>query len=167
MDQKKIGQFLKSLRIEKKLTQEQVAEQMGVSNRSISRWETGRNLPDLSLLLELASYYGVTLQELFDGKRLPHQAEQEVTLRNAADYSCREKSRLTARLHVLFVLGVAAMLIFLIMDSCISNAADGPTTSIAGFCLGLAFGDLLIGMLVTSRFFSKIPAWKQRFLRRK
>ena len=48
MDQQKIGGFLKELRLEKQMTQEQLAEQIGVSRRTVSRWETGNNLPDLS-----------------------------------------------------------------------------------------------------------------------
>ena len=56
MDQKKIGAFLKALRQEKEMTQEQLAEQLGVSNRTISRWETGSNMPDISLLVEIAEF---------------------------------------------------------------------------------------------------------------
>ncbi len=50
MNQKEIGYFLKQLRSEKGLTQEQLAEILGVSGRTVSRWETGTNLPDLNLL---------------------------------------------------------------------------------------------------------------------
>ncbi|MCF0258759.1 MAG: helix-turn-helix transcriptional regulator [Erysipelotrichaceae bacterium] len=57
MDQKKIGTFLKSLRNEKGLTQEQTAEQLNVSSRTISRWETGSNMPDISLLVEIADFF--------------------------------------------------------------------------------------------------------------
>lgn len=56
MDQIKIGAFLRELRKEKGLTQEQLAEEFNVSRRSVSRWETGSNLPDLDLLLELADH---------------------------------------------------------------------------------------------------------------
>ena len=59
MDQKKIGEFLKQLRKEKGLTQEQLAERVVVSGRTVSRWETGSNMPDLSVLVELADYYDV------------------------------------------------------------------------------------------------------------
>ncbi|MGN0579141.1 MAG: helix-turn-helix domain-containing protein, partial [Ruminiclostridium sp.] len=52
MNQIKMGSFLKELRLEKRLTQEQLAEHLNVSNRSISRWETGNTLPDISLLIE-------------------------------------------------------------------------------------------------------------------
>ena len=51
MDQIKVGAFLKDLRKEKGITQEQLAEKLGVSGRTISRWETGKNMPDISLLV--------------------------------------------------------------------------------------------------------------------
>ena len=69
MNQQKIGGFLRELRIEKNFTQEQLAEALGVSNRSVSRWETGSNMPDLDLLLELSRFYGVGVDEILDGKR--------------------------------------------------------------------------------------------------
>ena len=56
MDQKKIGRFLKELRKEKDITQEQLAEKIKVSGRTVSRWETGSNMPDISLLADLADF---------------------------------------------------------------------------------------------------------------
>lgn len=69
MNQQKIGTFLKELRNEKNLTQEQLAEKLGVSRRTVSRWETGSNMPDLDLLIEMADHYEVDLRELLDGER--------------------------------------------------------------------------------------------------
>ena len=57
MDQKEIGRFLKELRKEKGFTQEQIAEKLNVSGRTVSRWETGNNIPDISLLVEIAELY--------------------------------------------------------------------------------------------------------------
>lgn len=57
MNQKQIGLFLKELRKQKGLTQRQLAEILGVSDRSVSRWESGNNMPDLSILVELADFY--------------------------------------------------------------------------------------------------------------
>lgn len=54
MDQQKIGAFLKKLRKEKNLTQEQLAEQLNVSGRTVSRWETGSNMPDISILADVS-----------------------------------------------------------------------------------------------------------------
>lgn len=59
MNQRKIGEFLKQLRKEKGLTQEQLAEHFYVSSRSVSRWETGSNMPDVDMLIELADFYNV------------------------------------------------------------------------------------------------------------
>ena len=56
MDQMKIGAYLKELRKEKDLTQEQIAEKFGVSQRSVSRWENGYTMPDISVLIEMADY---------------------------------------------------------------------------------------------------------------
>ena len=70
MDTKKIGAFLKQCRKEKNLTQEQLAEVLGVSARTVSRWETGTNMPDLSMLVEIAEYYEIEMKELLDGETL-------------------------------------------------------------------------------------------------
>ena len=69
MDQKKTGSFLKQLRNEKKLTQEQLAEKLQITSRTVSRWETGSNMPDISMLLELADFYEVDIREIIDGER--------------------------------------------------------------------------------------------------
>lgn len=89
MDQLKIGSFLKKLRQEKGLTQEQLAEQLNISNRSVSRWETGSNLPDLSMLITLADYYDVDVREIIDGKRKSENMNEEVkdTLEKVASYN--------------------------------------------------------------------------------
>ena len=61
MDQVKIGTFLKELRNGKGITQEQLADRFYVSRRTVSRWETGSNLPDLDVLVELADFYDVSI----------------------------------------------------------------------------------------------------------
>lgn len=93
MDQKKIGCFLKELRKEKGITQEQAAEQFGVAQRTVSRWETGNNMPDLSMLVELAEFYEVDIREIIDGERKSDIMNEEVkeTLEKVADYTDTEK----------------------------------------------------------------------------
>ena len=77
MDQVRIGSFLKELRKEKNLTQEQLAECFGVSNRTISRWETGNNMPDIGMLVEIADFYEVSIPEIIDGKRKSRDMETQ------------------------------------------------------------------------------------------
>ena len=84
MDQQKIGAFLKELRREKTVTQEQLAETLNVSRRTVSRWETGSNMPDLDVLMEMADYYKVDIRELLDGERksgpMNHEMKETVLL---------------------------------------------------------------------------------------
>ncbi len=93
MDQKKIGLFFKELRKQKGLTQGQLAEMIGVSDRSVSRWENGKNMPDLSILVELADYYEIDIREIIDGERKGENMNNELkdTLLKVADYSDTQK----------------------------------------------------------------------------
>ncbi len=77
MDQVKIGVFLKELRKEKKLTQEQLAEKLNVSNRTVSRWETGSNMPDIGMLVEIAGFFDVSIPEIINGERKSENMDEE------------------------------------------------------------------------------------------
>lgn len=96
MDQKKIGKFLQELRKEKGLTQEQVAKRFNTTNRTISRWETGSNTPDISMLVEIAEFYGVDVREIIDGERKTDTMEREVkeVAVKMADYAGQEKDKI-------------------------------------------------------------------------
>lgn len=89
MDMKLIGNFLKELRKEKGITQEQLAEILGVAGRTVSRWETASNMPDLSILLQLAEFYKVDVGELLDGRRKEKTSynESKELLAKISDYS--------------------------------------------------------------------------------
>ena len=95
MDMKKIGAFLKALRKEKGLTQEQAGEIFMVTGRTVSRWETGVNMPDLGLLVQIAEFYDVELDEIFSGERKNEDMDKKLkdTLLKAADYSELEKEK--------------------------------------------------------------------------
>ena len=92
MDQKKVGLFLKTLRKEKNITQEVLAETLNVSNRTVSRWETGSNMPDISLLVELSEFYQVSIPEIINGERKSEKMNQETkdTAIKMAEYSKNE-----------------------------------------------------------------------------
>ena len=92
MDQKKIGNFLRELRKEKNLTQEQVADRLGVSGRTISRWETGAYMPDISLIVDIAEMYDVDVRDIIDGERKDINMNSEVkeVAVKMADYSAMQ-----------------------------------------------------------------------------
>lgn len=70
MDLIKIGNFIAELRKKQKLTQEQLGEKLGVTNKTVSRWETGTYLPPAEALLAMSELFGVSINELLSGKRL-------------------------------------------------------------------------------------------------
>lgn len=70
LDQERTGRFMAELRKAKNMTQEQLAEKLGVSNRSVSRWENGKTMPDLSMLPAVSEELGVSILELLEGKRI-------------------------------------------------------------------------------------------------
>ena len=70
MDQIKIGKFILELRKEKNMTQQELANVLGVTERAISKWENGRGLPDLSLLKPLCDTLNITINELLSGEKL-------------------------------------------------------------------------------------------------
>ena len=90
MNQKKMGAFIKTLRKENNLTQEQLAEALGVSNRTVSRWETGSNIPDLDMLIILADYFDVEIKELIEGERLKEKEifTEPKTIKAGSIYNC-------------------------------------------------------------------------------
>ena len=92
MNQQKIGEFLRQLRKEKGLTQEQLAEHFYISSRTVSRWETGRNMPDIDLLIELSDFYNVDIRDVIDGERKSERMNSKTkeTLKEVAKYATKE-----------------------------------------------------------------------------
>lgn len=118
MDTTKIGGFLRDLRKEKDLTQEQLADVFNVSARTVSRWETGSNMPDISILIEIADYYNLDVREILNGERkeVDHSDIKEI-----ADYADKEKEKMASRTRIYSVAGIISMLIFV---ACTSFAPD-------------------------------------------
>ena len=77
MNQEKIGKFIAELRKKKKLTQEQLAEKLGVTAKSVSRWENDVCLPDVSLYKDLCNILGITLNDFFAGEKIKEEKFKE------------------------------------------------------------------------------------------
>lgn len=163
MDQKKIGLFIKELRKEKKLTQEQFAEILGVSNRSISRWENGNNLPDFDLVIEIAAYFDITIDEFLNGERKTNMINEEEkdTILKIADYKNNENMAFSKRINLLFIFATVAFVIYSVLDYLDLTSTPGYE-SFASYALGLVLGALLVGVLYTSKYINKIKAFKQK-----
>jgi len=117
IDQVKIGGFLRELRKEKELTQEQLAEKFGVSSRSVSRWENGNTMPELGILVELADFYEVDIKEIIDGERKSEsmKKEEKETLRKVADYAEVEKKIVVRRRCIVTFVGTLVCALFIMI----------------------------------------------------
>ena len=151
------------LRKEKGLTQEQLAEHFNVTGRTVSRWETGNNMPDLDILVEMADYYDVDLRELLDGEMKSEKMNKDLeeTVLKVADYSSDEKMRLMKKLHIFSWIGVLCFMVFIILEG-MGPADSGITENIASLCAGISFGMLIIAVIYTSKYISKIKSFKRR-----
>ena len=111
MNLQKTGEFLKRLRKDKGLTQEQLAEKFCVSSRTVSRWETGSNMPDVGVLIELADFYNVDIREIIDGERKSEMMDSETkdTIKKVAAYAT-EKEKGTQSKVVYAALGISIAL---------------------------------------------------------
>lgn len=82
MNQEKIGRLIAECRREKKMTQVELADKLGVTDKSVSKWETGKCLPDVSLYKELCNILEITLNELFIGEKISEEKYKEVSDNN-------------------------------------------------------------------------------------
>ena len=166
MDLQKIGAFLKELRKEKGFTQEQLAETLNVSRRTVSRWETGSNMPDLDLLMEIADLYEVDLREMLNGERKSEDKmnkELEETVLQVAEYTNADKQRVTKTVQGFFLLGILALVINVAMDL---MEVEGTfwTGFGQGATIGIAIGSMVLGILYTTGAIMKVQAFKRRML---
>ena len=101
MDQVRIGFLLKELRNEHNLSQEQLAEKFNVSSRSVSRWENGNTMPDISIMIELADFYDIDIRELLSGERKSDKMDENLkeTLVMVADYTEEEKAKILNKVY--------------------------------------------------------------------
>ena len=152
MDQKNVGSFLRELRKEKQLTQEQLAERFGVTSRSVSRWETGSNMPDLSILVELADFYDVDIRDIIDGERKGEDMnkEEKERLQLVADYAETEKNTLLMRLRIFSIVGLISLIAGLTM-MVISRDNNLPVYDyLMGTLMGVAIGALLVAVFYST-----------------
>lgn len=123
MDQIKTGNFLVSLRKEKNITQQQLADILQVSVKAVSKWECGEGYPSLQSLKDLSDFYGVTVDEIINGERNKTEAKEPVN----TSIQIKEKKPLNfpiLRSISLGITGLGIMLYFIIMYCCYSTAGS-------------------------------------------
>ena len=155
MDQEKIGVFIQTLRKEKGLTQKKLAEQVGVSDKTISKWENGNGIPDTMSLPLLCESLGVRVSELLAGETLPLEVYSEKTEETIVNL-LKEGEHMRKGRWVHLVLGIIALALgfsMIFMDSFMGGMSAGwfydPVTIISMLLICVA------GVFLTG-------AWKKR-----
>ena len=153
MDQVKIGSFLKALRKEKDLTQEKLAEQLNVSGRTVSRWETGSNMPDIGMLVELADFYDVSIPEIINGERKSEGMNQETrdTAVAMVEYSRNEIKHRKQRIIGVLLSAFGLFIIVSALTMFPSESSWGSIYSILGSIFLVAGVSIAIRPLIASR----------------
>ena len=153
MNQQATGKFIAQKRKEKNLTQEQLAEKLGVSNKTISKWETGKCMPDYSVIKNLCEELEITVAELMDG-----ECAEEKSVRAYDDEQIMDLLKRTQELEkqknllygvILIVMGIA-----LFAFSQLLGGTDFRDF-LSGLMMGISVGEMLAGVYIIGRSFAK------------
>ncbi|MEG1983909.1 MAG: helix-turn-helix transcriptional regulator [Oscillospiraceae bacterium] len=124
MNQEKIGKFIAACRKEKKLTQFQLAEKLNITDRAVSKWETGRAMPDPSIMLKLCELLNITVNELLTGERLNMENYKENAEKNLLEQQ-RKEAQITSDKKifntVIISVTILAFIAHLIINFCYPN----------------------------------------------
>jgi len=149
MNQMATGKFISQKRKEKNLTQEQLAEKLGVSNKTISKWETGKCMPDYSVVKILCDELEITVAELIDGEKTEEKSvriyddEQVLDLLKRTQELEKQKNLLYGIL--LIVMGIALQALSHTLGG--SNVKD----FFSGLLLGISIAEMVAGVYVVGK----------------
>ena len=144
MDQVKIGKFIAQCRKNKNLTQFQLAEKLNITDRAISKWETGKGMPDSSIMLELCNELGISVNELLSGEVIKVENYNEKAEENLLEMAKKEEAQNKKMMMYELVIGCISSITFLILVFTLSFAVENVIAKVILFVL--AFLILIIGV---------------------
>ncbi len=164
MDQMKIGNFLKELRKEKGITQAQLAETLNVSARTVSRWETGSNMPDISILVDIADYYDISIPEIINGERkseIMNEEERKIA-KTMSDYATTEKEKIFKEMKIQSIMGVCALVLYWILHETDAYMYSDALEKLTGYCETLVSVSVIMMAAYTTGSLRKLrsKSWK-------
>lgn len=144
MNQEKIGKFIAACRKEQKLTQAALAEQLGITDRAVSKWETGKSLPDSSIMLELCALLSISVNELLKGEKVDMENYQRASeeLIFELKEQVEEKARMLLKLEIFMgVIAAAAFAVLAVMGALLMNrnSTSGTVLIVSGVIIMVAF----------------------------
>lgn len=125
MNAQKCGEFIAELRKEKNLTQKDLANELNVSDKAISRWETGKGFPDVDSLQSLSKFFGITINELLAGEKAETKTIEEIAEENIISAIVEtEKNKKTKKSTIILSIIVAFLLIIPLLKGSIESIAE-------------------------------------------
>lgn len=147
MDQLEIGMFIAKKRKERNFTQAQLAEKLGVSNKTISKWETGKCMPDYGIIQSLCKELEITVSELIDGEETEPDSIRVYDDNQVLDLIKRiqnlENQKVSLYGIILMTMGIALFAVHFSIGG--SDVKD----FFSGLLMGLSIGEMLVGVFVT------------------
>lgn len=152
MDQNMTGRFIAQKRKENSLTQAQLAEKLGVSNKTISKWECGKCMPDYAIVKLLCQELGITVAEMMDGEAKEDNSirtfDEDQILNMLERIQSLENQKVTLYGILLIIIGIALL--------ALSQFIGGTSfrNFISGLMLGISIAEMLIGVYIIARSFA-------------
>ena len=139
MDLEKIGKFIAKTRKDANLTQEQLAEKLGITYKAVSKWECGKGLPDASIMVELCKILKITVNDLLSGEKvgeIEYQEKLEQNIIDTIDYTDKKVSEKNKNIAMMIMLG-GLFLTFIAFTIFPSESSWGSIYSIIGLVISL------------------------------
>ena len=150
MNQTEIGKFIAKCRKEKKLTQAQLAEKLNITDRAVSKWETGKSMPDSSIMLELCEILGITVNELLSGEKIDMESFEKRADENLIALKRKDENNMTKNVIISILFSVTLLIgimVCLICNIAISGNLTWsliPISSIV-FAWVISFPSIILG----------------------
>ncbi len=138
MDQIMIGKFIAACRKEKKMTQAQLAEKLGISDRAVSKWETGKCMPDASLMPELCEQLGISINDLFNGRRVTMENYKEAAEGAMLQLKENEEKKNHMMLDLEIGMGIPSVITFVALLGVAAHAGISNVLKAILIIVGLA-----------------------------
>ena len=145
MDQEKIGRFIASCRKEQGLTQAALAEKLGITDRAVSKWETGRSLPDASIMQDLCGLLKININELFSGERLDMDQYKDMAEEHLKEFRKQEEAANRRLLRMEIIIGIISIGAFIAMLPAGVFLVEKNETAIGVVLIAAAALILLVG----------------------
>lgn len=160
----RIGEQIKNYRKTVGLTQEQVANYLGVSTPAVNKWEKGSNMPDISILVDIADYYDISIPEIINGERkseIMNEEERKIA-KTMSDYATTEKEKIFKEMKIQSIMGVCALVLYWILHETDAYMYSDALEKLTGYCETLVSVSVIMMAAYTTGSLSKLrsKSWK-------